>query len=99
MWGPGVVIPSIATSAEPSPCGLGPATSSATAGLAAPAALAEGRPVSGKTWPAELIARSDGLALGLPAATVPPGWASLGTCRPAGTARAPPCPAGQPARR
>src|SRR5438132_12157874 len=58
MYRTGVVISSNTTSADLSPCGLDPATASATAGRVASAALAAGRPVSGAIgraglpWPA-----------------------------------------------
>src|SRR5690242_8584400 len=47
MYRTGVVISSNTTSADPSPCGLDPATASATAGRVTSAALAAGKPVSG----------------------------------------------------
>src|SRR6185437_7931387 len=55
MYRTGVVISSNTTSADPSPCGLDPATASATAGRVASAALAAGKPVSGAIGRAGLL--------------------------------------------
>src|SRR5579863_8267119 len=54
MYRSGVVTSSNTTSADPSPCGLGPATTRATAGRVASAALVTGKPVSGAVGRAEL---------------------------------------------
>src|SRR2546429_239868 len=99
MYLTGVVISSNTTSADPRPCGLGPATASATAGLVASAALAAGQPVSGAIswagllWPASAGAGPVDAAAGEgPAARKEPWPAGGGEPLPAGGAE--PLPAG-----
>src|SRR5579859_3713899 len=89
MYRTGEVISSNTTSAGPSPLGLGPATSSATAGLAASAELAAGKPVSGAIDRAALApddGRAPGLAGGAAAPTGLGTRAHPTTTRPATTA-------------